>query len=336
MLNPFTGRWRVPDYACTLEYETNAIWPDKPGCKMFVNRSDTLSFAVALEESPLGASLKSVKWAISSSSPCNTSASCGSTSAAIISSAIANACCNTITFRSIGYAQLLASGRVEQPLSVTARDIQLGEGENYFNFYMCDVFDNCRMETGMYPIFVDTTPPPQPQRSVKADRRYAYDVPYFIEPDFVRPKWNFLNQTDSISDPESGLVRAYSDLYMLRPGDHRGRLHMGRHDLTLMDQNGAPLETPSHIPTSRVSLTLGAAYMLELVQINPAGGISITPSDVVVADWTFPICSPPQLFPASDDEPFVPAFLQPPGSRSDWATRSHNWVSPTTSVVHLP
>ena len=87
---------------------------------------------------------------------------------------------------------------------------------------------------------------------------------------------------------------------------------------------------------NNLSLELGASYVVDLVQINNAGGTTTFASETIVTDWTPPKCNSPFLS-AGPGQAMVQANSQPPGSTAYGGTRVHAWVNANTTqvTVHL-
>ena len=77
----------------------------------------------------------------------------------------------------------------------------------------------------------------------------------------------------------------------LRPPPTLGREYAGRYNISL-HLPSAPLRSPPYLHANTklhaLQLELGARYVVELVQTNKGGGISVFASETVVADWTKP------------------------------------------------
>jgi hypothetical protein len=144
-------------------------------------------------------------------------------------------------------------------------------------------------------------------------------------------------EAGDLVDPQSGAVVAYVDLYQLRPPPELGRVHSGRFDVSLRLPN-APLRSPPFLHANAalhgLVLELGASYVVELVQLNKGGGVSVFPSETIVADWTRPICTTPWLS-AGPGEAMVRALTTPPGSTTYGGTRVHSWINTNATQVSV-
>lgn len=144
-------------------------------------------------------------------------------------------------------------------------------------------------------------------------------------------------KSGDLIDPQSGAVRAYVDLYRLQPPPALGRVHAGRFDVSLRLDN-APLRSPPFLNANaklhNLKLELGASYVVELVQTNKGGGVSVFPSETIIADWTRPVCTTPWLS-AGPGEAMVRALSTPPGSTTYGGTRVHSWINANATQISI-
>lgn len=189
-------------------------------------------------------------------------------------------------------------------LDVQGRKLKLVNGEaHYFNIFLCDMLDNCAMRNPKFALHVDKTPPEIPMRMISdRNRKSSFDgiSQFFVSETRIDPAWIFDSDYDlatrtvtepknipvgkKLEDSESGALYAHTDLYKLRPGDERGREYAGRfvlHKGTAF----VDLESPPYLHASSqahgLNLELGAKYMMELVQTNLAGGVTVYKSEPV-------------------------------------------------------
>ena len=343
--NPFTGSLRLPPEWCRQELNRTGTFPVE-SCPIYHNDTVALRFAVRLADNPSSAPLRSAVYALSTNHPCVRGAA-SSSSRDCESATLAT------EFHPIGHTKRLAAGSTACPgseciLEVMATDLKLTNGVRYYvNFYLCDVVGNCAMQSSAYPVTIDATPPLLPSR-VFADRNVNTSADglhqFFVNRTRISAVWTPPVASDSVifpistgtvlEDEESGMREAYIDLYRLLPATAEGKEFVGKYPLANASnavkaarRQFAPyVQAKLDGPDGRApALLLGEAYVLELVLINSAGGISSMVSPVIVADWTPPVCTTPRLFPGEHDR-MVQAFVQPPGSTHYMGTRVHNWI----------
>ena len=270
----------------------------------------------------------------------------------------------------IGHVERLTTGRLSSPpVAVRGENLRLRHGLPHFiNLRLCDLAQNCAYRTHPYPIIVDGTPPPIPAQFF-ADRYHITYVnvheQYFIRQGRIDPMWVYEEQQVSrtpprlgsnaplrvdgsenprdwvgLSDPESGPVDAVVTVYRLRPGDARGRQLLT--SVNMSDQligAAQPRKTPLYAYVSAkehgLELTLGTQYVLELRQTNRAGGVSISSSPVITADFTEPVCHTPSLS-AAEGEPLLAAGEYPQGASWRTATRENQaWIRKDTKAISV-
>jgi hypothetical protein len=141
-----------------------------------------------------------------------------------------------------------------------------------------------------------------------------------------------------LRDPESGLIEAFINMYKLRPRHPQGRLMLGRYDLTKRNKKGVMLSTPPYLNINAklqsLPIELGDQYVLQLVQINPAGGTTKWTSERITADWTTPVCTAPKIV-VEEGQPIVSPFESLPGSSPYFGTRVATWVGANTTSISV-
>jgi hypothetical protein len=101
--------------------------------------------------------------------------------------------------------------------------------------------------------------------------------------------------------------------------------------------NPSPGGVASHLDVD-VTLTDGAAYIIELFLINKAGGRSMFRSETITADFTPPVCTMPNLTAAKRQHGnyFVAASADgPPGSSNGWPQRAYSYIGKDTTSIDL-
>ena len=267
LLNPLTGFFR-----------TDSV--------LYTNVSSSLKFAVRLSETLPGKAIQSATWKLSRhklSQPDN-------------------------TFISIGHADRLAEGNAYRPVLEVATTeeemLPFQEGErHYVNIYLCDPLDNCKIHYSP-AIVLDSSPPPRPQRliadcagSTSADGVQQFFVSLSIQPGWLLPNEPFAAfSRDQLQDPNKYLsdpdmpnapLDAQVHIYEVGAFKEGGRRHAGG-PIRLPYKEGGRSRCLS--PTY-VRLGQGKTYMLELHQMNSAGGQSTMRSEHIIVDLTPPVCT---------------------------------------------
>ena len=273
-------------------------------------------------------------------------------------------------FEPVGYAEQLTKGDVGRNypiLNVIGTGLKLENGQgHYFNLYLCDAFDNCHMTcpNKESPLTIDETPPVMPMRALadvnhrsSSDGITQYWIsktridPLFMFEDYdltsrtsEQPKAGLVDHEIDLVDPESGnLAGAHIDLFRLRPGDPAGREHNGRYVMSscslpagfiCIGEFPVPNLLHANVKMHGLNLQIGGRYMMEFVQTNKAGGITVWPSEQITADWTHPVCTTPWLS-AGPGGLMVQAMTQPVGSTGYGGTRAHSWVTAETRTINV-
>ena len=366
-VNPFTGNWRIPDCSENCIFSVPPIplllkGPLKqasvpcaskagaPGsCRAWTNVSTSFRFAIRISGYPANEPAKSVMWALSLDAPCR-SVKC--TEGTLLT-----------PFVPVGYPARLASGQYWVPvLEMRAENLQMVPGRShYVNLHACDRLDNCAVSGHTYPILIDETPPLAPVKMM-ADRMRvtstrhseSQDVgvikqywvsgtridPLFVfdQSGYLRDSSGKLTSTSGLKDPDSGTVEAFVNMYKLRPRHPEGREWQGRFDLTKRTEGSALIRTPPFLHASSklhgLSLELGSQYVLQLVQINPAGGTTKWTSERITADWTTPVCTPPTVV-VEAGQPMVAPFASLPGASPYFGTRVSTWLRSTATEISV-
>jgi hypothetical protein len=223
----------------------------------------------------------------------------------------------------------------------------------YINVHCCDFFDNCATSGHTYPIRVDDTPPLPPIKML-ADRLRVTAAngvnQHWISATRIDPVFVFDGGGDErdangksiaggdLVDPESGIVEAFINLYKLRPRHPGGREMLNRYYMSKRTEGGRIIRSPPYVNVNSklhyLPLELGQQYVVQLVQVNQAGGYTKWISDRITADWTTPVCTTPKIV-VEEDEPIVAPFDSLPGSSPYFGTRVATWVRSTTTSISV-
>ena len=363
-VNPFTTNWRKPECAFPCIYSEPPVpfyyggWApglepvlpcpatkDLP-CTIWTNVTRSLRFAVRLRGFPANEPATKALWALSEGAPCR---SRGCPEGKLVT-----------RFVPMGYPARLQAGDYFKPvLDVQAgggpgEDLGLVSGKLYYiNVHCCDFFDNCATSGHTYPIRVDDTPPLPPIKML-ADRLRVTAAngvnQHWISATRIDPVFVFDGGGDErdangksiaggdLVDPESGIVEAFINLYKLRPRHPGGREMLNRYYMSKRTEGGRIIRSPPYVNVNSklhyLPLELGQQYVVQLVQVNQAGGYTKWISDRITADWTTPVCTTPKIV-VEEDEPIVAPFDSLPGSSPYFGTRVATWVRSTTTSISV-